>query len=268
MPLPRSSTVSAGRLLELHRYHDALAKCDEELRRNGLDASALYARAAALLCLGRLSEALEAFIKANDIRSLEVPRSQPHVTWIGTVQWLLEAREDAIRTFRRAVDGVLDGSVQYTDSAGGVDQGLLLYYAGVTIKSETVRNHAITYLKHLSEKPWIAVYPGALALFVLDAISLDELLEQATKERHFISGLPELPGRRDLVKRQRLCDALFYIAVRRRAEGDERGCLEEMRRCAAIENPVWTKEWYLARADLKSLTPDSRHMRRKKVGSE
>jgi len=53
----------------------------------------------------------------------------------------------------------------------------------------------------------------------------------------------------EALKRRRLCQALFYVAVAKRDQGDEAGCADGMRQCHALENPLLEEEWYLARAE-------------------
>jgi hypothetical protein len=55
--------------------------------------------------------------------------------------------------------------------------------------------------------------------------------------------------RKDVLKRRRLVNAMFYFATRSRDEGSEEECLARMRKCASIENPIVEVEWYLARGE-------------------
>jgi hypothetical protein len=53
---------------------------------------------------------------------------------MGTVLWVMGLRGVAKELYRSAVDGIRYGTIHYADIAGGVGQGLLLWYAGVTTK--------------------------------------------------------------------------------------------------------------------------------------
>jgi len=56
-------------------------------------------------------------------------------------------------------------------------------------------------------------------------------------------------ARRDLLSRRQLCQALFYSACQQRQAGNEKECIEKMRVCSQLENPIIECEWYLARGE-------------------
>jgi tetratricopeptide (TPR) repeat protein len=236
-------------LIHAHRYEEAAAYWEAESRRNPDDPGWLGSHAQALLCLGRLEEALDEYQRANELHNLKVnPESKPFTNKIGAIQWLLGDHSGAIETFRAAVDGVLNGSIKYGDSAGGVAQGLLLWYAGVTAPDDEAAAYAIKYLRErASRKIWIQGWPGALALFVLGRKSEEEVLIEATKCNVLRDAIRA--ARDDLLSRRRLARALFYFAVRKRSEGLEKECHAGMVQCASLENPIIEVEWYLARGE-------------------
>jgi tetratricopeptide (TPR) repeat protein len=112
-------------LIAAHRYEEAVAAYDAELAAG----EKWYAinRTIALLCLGRLSEALEGFSKANEAsRQTLLGRSAPYLGDMGTVLWLMGHRGAAKELFRSAVDGIRFAPIADADISGGVGQGLLL----------------------------------------------------------------------------------------------------------------------------------------------
>jgi hypothetical protein len=56
---------------------------------------------------------------------------------------------------RAAADGIRFGTIGYADFAGGVEQGLLLWYAGITTKDHNATEHALD-LSRLANKARIA----------------------------------------------------------------------------------------------------------------
>ena len=110
----------------------------------------LGTRAFELLCLGRLPEALETLSKANDIFRQQ---GGTYLEDMGTVLWLMGHRGAAKELYRSAVDGIRFETIGYADCAGGVGQGLLLWYAGITTKDRNATEHALDYLSYLTRLP-------------------------------------------------------------------------------------------------------------------
>lgn len=245
-PLPRSRQAQ---LLSEHRYLEALAVWDEEVQKNEDDWIAWYERGCALRCLGSLGEALESFLQADERAKLGRKALHPYLKDIGAAQWMLGRRQEGIQTFRHAVDGILDGSIQYTDFAGGVSQGVLLWYSGVTIHDRETKEFALSYLAGItSNEANLHLWPRPLALHALGEMTFQEMLESAAGSWDLVQCL--LAARTDRLKQRQLCQALFYEAIRLRAEGDEQGCRGRMRQCADLEILIVENEWYLARFEL------------------
>ena len=103
-------------LISAHRYVEAVAAYDAQL---AADESGYYAtnRAIALLCSGRLSEALEGFSNAND--AARQGRST-RLEDMGTVLWLMGHRSVAKELFRSAADGIRYGTITHSDIAGAL----------------------------------------------------------------------------------------------------------------------------------------------------
>lgn len=236
-------------LLQSHRYAEAAATYAEYARKGDPVRGALAGYAKACLCLGKIEEAITYFRLADE-RERDTRRADPHPygLWIGTTEWLLGRRREAIQSFKQSVNGVLDGSIGYGDLAGGVSQGLLLWYAGVTAFDAAASEHALEYLRKLAGKSRIQYWPGPLASFVLGENTEDEVLQKAC-------GVAELDvateiAKKDLLKRRQLVASLFYFGVRQRANGSEEQCRKWIERCVALENPIIECEWYLARGEV------------------
>lgn len=209
---------------------------------------AVASRSIRLLSEGKLGEALIGYERAQELCGHHI-KTAGYLMRIGTIQWLLGRQMKAVATFRASVDGVLDGSIEFADLAGGVSQGLLLWYAGVTRRDEESETHALEYLRKLSKNARrMQCWPGPLALFVLGQKSETDALADLRNARN-LGELVKL-AENDLLLRRELCQALFYFGVRKRSEGNEGACQEMMVQCANLENPLIENEWYLARAEV------------------
>jgi hypothetical protein len=149
---------------------------------------------------------------------------------------------------KRAVDGILDGTILYADLAGGVSQGLLTWYFGVSARDHELQDYALRYLTKLSRKSKIRFWPGPVARYILGQIALDEMLVAGSGAADFKGAIHLAVS--DLLKRRQVCNAIFYHAVRKRKEGDEEACTCGMLQCRQLENPIIEEEWYLARAEV------------------
>ncbi len=62
---------------------------------------------------------------------------------------------------------------------GGVEQGVLLWCAGIIAPDAGASEHALKYLRKLAGKSRIQYWPGPLALFALGERSEEEVLKEA-----------------------------------------------------------------------------------------
>lgn len=257
MSKDRQSHDPGWQLIAAHQYEEAVAAYDAQLATG--DEWYAANRVIALLCLRRLSEALEGISNENDVARQS--RSSRLET-MGTVLWLMGHRSVAKELYRSAVDGIRHGTIAYADIAGGVGQGLLLWYAGVTTKDRNATAHAVDYLTHLAKKSRIKHWPGPLAQFVIErraqsllphAQSFKELLRESFQT----DNLPEITeqAKSDIGKRRELVQALFVLGTKRREKGDEDGCRRAFQQCAQLENPHVEEEWYLAAAEVGLFPP-------------
>ena len=240
-----------------HRYSAALEAYEANNRR-GLseDAFEIANRSTVLLCLGRLSEALNGFEYANQLASRQLHgETQPYLNYIGAILWLQGKRDDAIQIFTAAVDGVLNGSIKFADNAGGVSQGLLLWYAGITTPNNAAKAQALMYLDRLSNKSRIKDWPGPLALHALGKINQEDLLRDASDCLGLEMAINQ--SKTDVMMRRKLVRMLFYNAVGKRSSGAEAACQTGMIQCANVENPIIEIEWYLAKAEAKLAAMES-----------
>ncbi len=235
-----------------HRYEEAAACYETQLKKDPNDVGSLAGYATVLLCGQRYQEALSLFQRANDLVDPRLKgESQPYSAEIGTILWLLGKREESIRTFRTAVDGILNGTIGFADNAGGVSQGLLLWYVGVTAESEETVIHALKYLRKLSKKKRIQYWPGPVALLALGEKTFDDVVMAASGSNNLEGATVNAAN--DLLIRRQLVVALFYSATKQRSEGLEDACKLKMAACSRLKNPILEYEWYLACAEAKDI---------------
>jgi hypothetical protein len=138
-----------------------------------------------------------------------------------------------------------DGTITFTDFAGGVSQGLILCYMAITLRSITDVDLAMNYLKTLASRPRIKNWPGPAALFLLGGISFGDALKNATDEAQSKPAADQ-----EGWTRRYLSALLFAAGTERRMAGDEEGARVFFARCASLINPLVEYEWYLAKSEV------------------
>jgi tetratricopeptide (TPR) repeat protein len=243
------STMRPNDLLFAHRYAEAVLAHEKHM----MDQPHENYHAGlgdALLGLKHFQKALSSFRRNDEIENSRLKGSFPSLGKAGAALWLMGQRREAMETWHHAVAGILDGTIKYGDLAGGGGQGLLLWYAAVTLHDADQLDYAVKYLHKLQKKKVYGqsvLWPRPVILMVLGERSFADVLNDGL-------GSPELSEclRRagtDLLKRRRLCQALFYDACREREAGNEPACLLRMQVCSQLENPILEEEWYLARGE-------------------
>jgi len=237
-------------VLDAGNYVKAMEVCRRMLAKDPRNGEAQVCMTLANLCLGNYEEALEGFFRANmRAKRKGVGFRDPYIIDIAVTFWLLGRRDEALGRFRACVDGVLDGTSEYADAAGGVSQGLLLWYAGITLRDEEAANHALAYMRGLAKNDCIQNWPGPLAEFAIGTISRDQLLRAAFSTTNELLIWLKTATSRGM--KASLIETAFYSGVWARAGGDERACSFWMRECACSRSFPRLWEWHLARAEVK-----------------
>jgi tetratricopeptide (TPR) repeat protein len=238
-------------LLEAHRFSESIAAYQERIQVNANDWSATAGLARALRAVGDYENALPLFQRVDKHERSRLAGRPGRREDLSILHWMLGDRAQAIALMRGLVDGVLDGSIEFGDLAGGVKQGLLLYYMGVTAKDPSTTEKAVNYLRVLSKKSRIKTWPGPVALYLLGMTSFEDVLAAGTGKTDMT--IARTVSEQDLLVRRNLCVALFHDAVQRRVRGDESGCMERMKECCSLLDPLVESEWYLARHELQTV---------------
>ena len=245
--------MNAMDLLQSHRYVEAIAACGQILSIKSGDIAATSIMAKALRALERYEEALPLFerIDAQEKgRSNIIPGHPGRQMDISCLYWFMGDHAKAIALMRGMVDRILDGSIQYsTDIAGGMTQGLLLSYMGVTAHRPDQMAFALDYMRKRTRKCFPGSWPNPVVRYYLGEISFGDLLATATGQKGLAQAVEV--ARVKLLSRRQLCVVLFHDGIKSRINGDEAGCLARMRECHALENPLIEHEWYLARYEVE-----------------
>lgn len=245
--------MNAMDLLRSHKYAEAVTACRQVLSVNPGDIAATSIMARALRALERYQEALPLFerVDAHEKGKPNITPGHPGRQMdISCLYWFMGDCSKAMALMRGLVDGILDGSIQYsTDVAGGMTQGLLLYYMGASANRPNQTAFALDYMRkrlnRLKSYHGLDSWPAPVARYYLGEMSFGELLAAATGQQDLSQAIDVARG--DLLRRRHLCKALFHDGVKSRVQGAEGQCLTRMRECYALENPLIEHEWYVAR---------------------
>ena len=135
--------MDAYALLTSHRYGEAIEAARRQLSENNDDWSAVGVLASAHRALREYEAALPYLhrLDAED-RTAIVPGLPGKREEISCIHWFLDNTPQAISLMRGLVQGILDNSIKYGDLAGGLKQGLLLFYMAVTLRDSASTSFA------------------------------------------------------------------------------------------------------------------------------
>jgi tetratricopeptide (TPR) repeat protein len=243
-------------LIWSHKYAEAIGDLRRHLASNPEDMAAVGWMADALLATGEYREALSLFKRLDahrredKVANILAPGSPGRQLDIACLHWLLDDHAKATQLMHGLAAGILDGSIKYaSDAAGGMSQGLLLYYMAVSDDKPDEMSFALDYLRNRVDRSYGQNWPGAMGSYYLEDITFAKVMEDVDSQVRLAP--PFDPAKLELARRKRLCVALFHDGVRSRARGDEVHCLARMRECYSLENPLIEQEWYLARYEVQ-----------------
>jgi tetratricopeptide (TPR) repeat protein len=250
--------MNVQELMRSHRYADAIADLRRDLANNPDDMLAVAWMAEALRANGEYEEALpffkrlEAHRKEDKVANALAPGSAPYQIDIACLHWLFEDHVTAIRLKRDLAVGIIDGSINYGDAAGGMSQGLLLYYMAITDNSSEEVSFALDYMrnrvKRLKRSYSTNVWPCPIAQYYLGDVTFETVMDEVNRQPTLV-GLSA--AKLELGRGRRLCVALFHDGIQFRTQDDDGNSFARMRECYALENPLIEQERYLARYEVQ-----------------
>jgi hypothetical protein len=216
------------------------------------DTAAAATMASALRAVGKYEEALLLFerVGAHERRDEVAPGRPGRLIDIACLHWLLHDYSKAIGLMHGLAAGILDGSIKYGDAAGGMSQGLLLYYMAISNDISEEESFALDYLRNRVKRSFSNIWPCPVAQYYLGDVTFEFVMEAVNRQP--VSPLLD-KAKAELGRRRDLSVALFHDGVKSRVQGDEEHCLARMRECYGLENPLMEQEWYLARYEVQKV---------------
>jgi hypothetical protein len=254
--LSRDAALRVYDLKFAHRYGEAISIIKQQMAKGEQDWHGSLGEM--YLCDRQYANAAEAFGQANrDADKRDRPRIEHMgldpaknrtgtcLSWLGTAYWLAEEHDLAKSTWRGYVEGNLAGEIIYGDAAGGVTEGLLLWYASLLTQDDKTCKDALNYLVNRSKHSAIKSWPGPLAMMILGKRSKVEVLAEQFKTNSVESAITA--AKTDLLKRRHLSNYFLYVGALALNDGKEDEYWNFLKLCAAMENPIIEDEWYIAR---------------------
>lgn len=235
----------ALQFMRSRRFEEAVAAYRKQLQEepekkwNNMDGLA-----ESLMGAGRYAEAIPFFEEVSANRQSHLPASAGCQQQISVCHWMIGDRQVALDIIRDLVVAVRDGRITFTDFAGGVSQGLILCYMGITLRSVADVSLAMNYLKTLASRPRIKNWPGPAAQFLLGGLTFGQAMKNAADTAQ---SMPEAD--QEGWMRRYLAALLFAAGTERRMAGDEPGARKFFTECASLTNPLVEYEWYLAKGE-------------------
>jgi tetratricopeptide (TPR) repeat protein len=198
---------SGFQLFREGRVREAIDVYSHELATNPTPLSR-YNRALAHMSLGEYEKALDDYRAAEQLQAcIRSARGDSYAKSIACVRWLMGERGEAMRIWEQLVDDIAAGAIAFTDAAGGVQSGLLLWFSAGLLGDQRRAEKAIRFLVSRSKLPASKSWPGPIGDYVLKRISYPELMTVAQEQ-------PALALRRG-------CQGAFYAAIGALLDDDE-----------------------------------------------
>lgn len=218
------------------KIDEAIAIYSRRIEKN-LSSSNLDARGFAYLYQNQLDKALADFEMAEKVsKQVNLGPTDGYLQDVGIALWLKGKEQEAADVWHGLVQDHLAGKIEYSDRAGGVESGNLLWFAACFEKFRHYQKPAEKLLKKKCKLKRIKYWPGPVAQYLLGNIS-EENLKVAARES----------GSR---AERHLCQASFYIGAKALLNGDKRRFREAMAEVTSGELSFIEKEYYLARHEL------------------
>jgi len=244
----------AWHLIKSGRYDEAAQQLERHINAGGIHVELGHFgnKSVAELAAGRMLEA-ERTLKESQVFAERQARGSNLLLKLSELQWLNGHTEEAIESLRARIRGLQDGTVQFTDAAGGAKEGLILYYYGVRLDRDEVLDEASQWLNRVRKRRQLRlkVWPGPLVLWFFGELDDSAILSEGC-ETTSIEGAVTIARSNILIRRQ-LIEICFHQGVRAMREGDGLRCKDFFENAACLENPLVELEWYLARHEVDRL---------------
>lgn len=243
---PSRSDTDASDLILAGRFREALQILSDEISRSP-DFLSLVNRGTAYLNLGGLDKAIEDFTAADRLARVD-PRGRTGAALLslGVAYWLQDQYREACESWCAVVDGLERGEIIFTDRAGGIGAGALLWFGGS--EDAQFRLKAERFLVVRTARGGARNWPGPIGEFLLGEIGV-EGLERAAVESERLAP-------------RRSCQAFFYAGAVRKESSESDVARRYFQR--SVESGPLARledEYYLAGHELAKLNSDLRFER-------
>jgi lipoprotein NlpI len=188
-----------------------------------------------------LEGALADFAAAGFVSEAQVGRGDHSYIHVSAVFWLQGHRRLALGLARYATEEMLKSRFKYSDAAGGVQGGAMLWFYATQLGDEDGVQLAEKLMTKLLKGRASRSWPAPIASFVLGEIS----------ESAMMNAVSEAPILRD----RQLAQANFYAAARRLVRRDVAGSKELFRAALQSRNALIEIEYFLAQHELEPHGP-------------
>lgn len=206
-------------------------------------------RAIALLCMNRFRDAYDAYEEADQAERIRAPAHNRDLDAMGLCLWLVGDRSAALPLIREHLDLPMKRKLTYGDFAGGASEGLVAYYAGVSLPDIDTKTKALRHLRKIANGKRHRGWPKPIARFLVGDLPLEKVLIEAAEADDIETAINH--ARVDILSRRQLVEALFYAAIRKRDEGQEAECLGLLAKVADLPISHTEIEWFLAKHEIE-----------------
>jgi len=239
----------AWNLIKSGRYDEAAQQLARHINAGmGVALGHFNNKAVAELAAGRLLDA-ERTLKQGQAFAERDERSRGSnlLLRLSEVQWLNGRAEEAVSSLMSGIRHLKDGSVRFTDAAGGGTEGLMLYYYGVRLGRSSLIENAYEWLARVRERNRLRVWPGPLVRWFFGELDDSAVLVDGCGAGSMEVALST--ARIDTLARRQLIEFCFHRAVRAMRAGEWPLSRELFGTAVSLENPLVDIEWYLARRE-------------------
>lgn len=235
--------MHAFKLLELGKYEEAIESFTRALRKE--PSQFIYSgRAEAHFKLKDYDAAIADLHLANGVAT---HTNTGYFERMGVINWLAGRENTAAGVWLDLVLATERGKLQYTDGAGGVEPGCLLWFAAVSLGRLELLVPARRLLQKKvdsqSGRNWrIENWPGPVAMFLIGLLNESQMRDR-------ITDIP--PAAREC----ETCQAEFYVGVKALEAGQVPQARQAFRKCAALHEASAENEYDLAQREGRRRKP-------------
>lgn len=213
----------------------------------------------ALMALGQFTRATGAFLLAQGLALEDREHQVGYFSdWLGASYWLSGHRQEGAEHWCKFVVGVESKSISYTDFSGGIDIGLMLLYAGVTLDDPRLTRQASDFFKYAKNRPFSRMMPGPLLHYVRGDIPIEVLIVERFSAPDLQTCMSKAVN--DIRFRREMCQVLLCMATVARISRDVSQATTYFCMAASLVNPLVQVEWYLAQAECCAASSPNLHL--------